>query len=253
MTRSSLVGALFVIAILFAPSAYAQDPSPPPVGGVSSPQGAMIFYLAHGADGACGPHCSDWIAAEGVVEWDTFKRLFAFLARLGDRKAPVVLNVWGAGDLKVATTLGKIIRDHGLDVSAGTTVVAECASATDAACLALKRSGKPLDAKIDTAFVECDIVCVLVLAGGVHRTLPAGAKVVIGPTHIQNRLAPNVSEERQKGLQTVFGDQYRLYLTQMGVSTEVADIVDRNSASGHATQLSRADWLRLGIVTEAVP
>jgi hypothetical protein len=87
----------------------------------------------------------------------------------------------------------------------------------------------------------------------VHRTLPAGAKVVIGPTHIRNRLAPNVSEEHQKGLQTVFGDQYRLYLTQMGVSTEVADMVDRNSESGHATQLSQADWRRLGIVTEAAP
>jgi hypothetical protein len=139
--------ALVIIAALLAPSARSQDASP--VGGVVSPQGVMIFYLSHGPDGACGPHCSEWIAAEGVVEWDTYKRLFAFLERLGARKAPVVLNVRGERDFIVATTLGKIIRDHRLDVSVAKTVVAGCANATDAACFALKRSSQSLDAKID--------------------------------------------------------------------------------------------------------
>jgi len=50
-------------------------------------------------------------------------------------------------------------------------------------------------------------------------------------------------------LQAHYGDQYRLYLTQMGVRTEVVDMIDRNSETGRATQLSRDDWLRLGIVT----
>ena len=213
----------------------------------------MIFYSAHGEDGACGPHCADWIAAEGVVEWDTFKRLFAFLQRNGDRKIPVILNIWGGGDLKAAMSLGKIIRDHGLDVGVGTTVVADCVKATDATCFALKRSGQPLDAKIDTTFVECDSACVVVLAGGVHRSLPPGAKVIIGPTRVYNRLAPNVSEEHQQGVRAFYGEQYRLYLTQMGLNTDIADIMDKNSATGHATMLLRAAWPRLGIVTEAAP
>jgi hypothetical protein len=253
MSRSGLVSTLIIIAVLFATAARSQDEARPPVGGVNSPQGAMIFYLAHGGDGACGPNCSEWIAAEGVVEWDTFKRLFAFMERLGARKAPVVLNVWGQGDLHVATTLGKIIRDHGLDVGAGATVAAGCVNATEAACFALKRSGQSLDARIDKSFVLCDVVCVLILAGGVHRTLPADAGVVIGPTHILNRLAPNVSEERQQGLQTRFSDQYRLYLTQMGMRTDVVDIIDQNSESGRATQLSRDAWQRLGLVTGLAP
>jgi hypothetical protein len=244
---------LLVMTIFLAPPARSQDAARPPAGGVISPADAMIFYLAHGQDGACGPNCSEWIAAEGVVEWDTFKRLFAFAARLGERKAPVILNVWGQSDLNVAMSLGKIIRDRGLDVSAGKTVVAGCADAAQAACIALKRSGKPLDARIDTSAVECDIVCVLIMAGGVHRTLPADAKVIIGPTHISNRLAPNVSEERQKGLQAFYGDQYRLYLKQMGVATDVVGIIEQNAASGRATQISRADWLRLGIVTAPAP
>ena len=248
-----IVMAILAMAISLAPPARSQDAAPPPVGGVISPPDAMIFYLAHGRDGACGPNCSEWIAAEGVVEWDTFKRLFAFAARLGDRKVPVILNVGGQSDLKVAMSLGKIIRDHGLDVSAGKTVVAECADAKDAACLALKRSGKSLDASIDISAVECSFACVVILAGGVHRTLPPDAKVVIGSTHVRDRFAPNVSDERQKGLQAYYGDQFRLYLTQMGVAAEVADILERNATSGHATQILPAGWLRFGIVTGPAP
>jgi hypothetical protein len=245
--------AILVMAILLAPAARSQDAARPPVGGVISPADAMIFYLAHGREGACGPDCSEWIAAEGVVEWDTFKRLFAFVGRPGERKLPVILNVWGEGDLKVSMSLGKIIRDHGLDVSAGKTVVAGCADATEAACIALKRGGKSLDAAIDISAVECDINCVLILAGGVHRTLPADAKVIIGPTHIRDRLAPNVSDERQKGLQAFYGDQYRLYLKQIGVGTDVVGMIEQNSAAGRATQISRTDWLQLGIVTGPAP
>jgi hypothetical protein len=248
MSRSSLTSASIILT-LFATCARAQDDAPPPVGGVTSPQGAMIFYTAHGQDGACGTNCSDWIAAEGIVEWDTFKRLFAFLDRLGERKLPMVLHNWGAGNLKVATSLGKIIRDHGLDVRAGATIVADCAKVTETECFAIERSGQVLDAKIDTTSVACDVNCVLVLAGGVHRTLPADAKVVIGPTHITNRLAPNVSQERKAGLQTEFGNQFRLYLSQMGVSTEIVDIIDRDTQTGRTTQLSSKDWQRLGLVT----
>jgi hypothetical protein len=258
MPRSGLISTLIVIAILVVtilpvPPTRAQDGLRPPVGGVISPADAMIFYLARGREGACGPNCSEWIAAEGIVEWDTFKRLFAFLARLGERKIPVILNVWGESDLKVAMSLGRIVRDRGLDVSAGKTVVAGCADATEVACIALKRSGKSLDAAIDISAVECDTVCVLILAGGVHRTLPAEAKVIIGPTHVRDRLAPNVSEERQKGLLAYYGDQYRIYLKQMGVATDVVGIIEQNAVSGRATQIARADWLRLGIVTGLAP
>ncbi len=249
MSRSGLFGALVIVVALCATSARSQNDLLPPVGGVSSPEGAMIFYLAHGQDGDCGTNCSDWIAAEGTVEWDTFKRLFAFLERFSDRKMPVVLNVWGNGSLDVAMTLGKIIREHGLDVSVGATAVTGCQHATDAACFELKRSGQPLDAKIDRSFDVCDTVCVLILAGGVHRTLPADASVTLGGVRVRSRLAPNVSEERQLGLLTHFSDQYRLYLKQMGVNPEIVDIIDRNSITGRATRLSNKDWLRLGIVT----
>ncbi|HEY1472837.1 MAG TPA: hypothetical protein VGF53_01995 [Pseudolabrys sp.] len=240
---------LLILAVLATP-ARSQDRTRPPVGGVSSLADAMIFYLARGSAGACGPGCSEWIAAEGAVQWDSYKRLLALLARIGERKIPVILKVQGKGSLNVAAAMGKIIREHRLDVSLGETRVVQCRGATDDACFALKRGGEPLVADINRSFADCDVVCVLILAGGVHRTLPSGARVVITPTHITNRLAPNVSQERQEGLKSQFGDQFRLYLTQMGVSPQVVDIIDHSTESGRATPLSRNDWLRLGIVTD---
>jgi hypothetical protein len=46
-----------------------------------------------------------------------------------------------------------------------------------------------------------------------------------------------------------FGELYRSYLRDMGVDTELLDIVDRNSH--RQTELPASDWLRLHIVTAA--
>jgi hypothetical protein len=92
---------------------------------------------------------------------------------------------------------------------------------------------------------------VLTLAGGVHRTLPAGTKMVLSGMSIRNRLAPNVSEERRQGLTTLFGDQFRRYLNDMGVDPELLDIVDRNPETRRPIEMPPSEWLRLHIVTSA--
>jgi hypothetical protein len=248
MWRSILVAVSLSVGPI---NGYAQpvDSSRPPVGGVASPQGAMVFYVARGAFGACGPNCSEWIAAEGTIQWDTHRRLIAALDRLGDRKLPVVLDVRGDGNMNVAVSMGRIIRERGLDAMVATTRVERCAGTSETDCFALKRGGGPLEASIDTWVVQCDVACVLTLAGGVHRTLPRGAKVVVSGRGIRNRLGLNVSEERREGLQAKFGEQFRLYLTQMGVDPEFIDIVDRNTERHANSELQPQDWLRLRIVT----
>ena len=235
----------------FADIALAQDPHRPAVGGIGSPVDAMIFYVAHGADGACGRGCSDWIAAEGTVQWDTHKRLIAVLDRQAGRKLPVVINSWGPANLNVATSLGRILRSRGIDATAGSTEVDACIGKSPADCFALKRPGGPLDAKLVTRNLDCDLACVLTLAGGVHRSLPVGTTVILSGMEIHNRLAPNVSEERRQGLTVRFGELYRIYLRDMGVDTELLDIVDRNSESHRQTVLPASEWLRLHIVTSA--
>jgi len=209
----------------------------------------MIFYVAHGPEGTCGQKCSEWIAAEGHVYWDTHKRLLALLDRVGGRKPPVFVSNPGVGhDLKVSTAIGRIIRERGLDVSVGSTVVQQCAGATDAACFALKRGGGPLDATINRSSVHCNLSCVLILAGGVRRSLPATAKVIISGMRIMNRLGLNVSEEHREGLTTYLGDQFKLYLTTMGVDPELVNIMNRDTQAAQTTELSATDCLRLRII-----
>jgi hypothetical protein len=135
----------------------------------------------------------------------------------------------------------------------GTTNVEACNDKSEAECFALKRPGGPLEAKVTLTGTRCDLACVLTLAGGVHRTLTAGTRMILGGMSIHNRLAPNVSEERRQGLTTLFGDQFRRYLKDMGVEPELLDIVDRNAETNRATEMPPSEWLRLHIVTSAAP
>ena len=245
--RAFLFGGL--IAVITTGVAAGQTTTRPPVGGVGSPPDAMIFYVAQGAADACGPGCSDWIAAEGTVQFDTNRRLIAILDRQAGRKLPLVIHAWGRSSFNTATKMGRILRDRGIDATAGATDVDACHDKAEAECFALKRPGGPLDATIKTSDTACDIACVLMLAGAVHRKLPPTTRVILTGMTIFNRLAPNVSEEEREGATAIFGQQFRLYLREMGVQTELIDIIDRNSASQKATELPPSEWPRLGIVT----
>ena len=244
---TAIVGAL--MSVVAAGFALAQTAQRPAVGGIGSPPDAMIFYVAHGAAGACGQGCSEWIAAEGTVQFDTHKRLIAILDRQNGRKLPVVIHSWGESNLNVSTSLGRILRGRGIDTMKGPTDVEACHGKTEAECFALKRPGGPLDAKMNAPGTPCDIACVLILAGGVHRSLPAGTKVILSGMSIHNRLAPNVSRDEREGASARFGELFRIYLRDMGVETELLDIVDRNSEAQRQTELPRAEWIRLRIVT----
>ena len=213
----------------------------------------MIFYVAKGPPGACGEGCSEWIAAEGAVQWDTHKRLISILDRQEGRKLPVVINTWGGSSYNVSTSLGRILRDRGLHATVGPTYAKACRGIPEADCFTLKRLGGPLIGVLDITTARCDLPCVLFLSGGVHRTLPPDTKVVLRSGVIRNRLAPNVSDERREGLTSQYGDQFRIYLRDMGVDPELLDIVDRNSEQGHETELHADDWQRLKIVTAPSP
>src|SRR5215204_2426033 len=110
------------------------DPRPP-VGGVASPPDAVIVYLARGAAGACGENCAEWIAAEGVVYWDSPLRIIAFLDRFGDRKRPVFIDV--RGEATAATRIGKVVRERGFEVGVSQTIVDQCQGLGKADCVAL--------------------------------------------------------------------------------------------------------------------
>jgi hypothetical protein len=235
------------LMLLAASAASAQAPRPP-VGGVGSPPDAMIFFVARGAPDACGLGCSSWIAAEGTVQWDTDKRLFNILDRNPGRRLPVAIRVWGGSNLRVATSLGRILRDRGIDTTVGTTELEACKGKSETECFALKRAGGPLEAKLKSPDAPCDLTCVLMLAGGVHRSLPAGTKVLLGGMVLRNRMAPNVSPQARDVLPDRYGEQFRRYLRDMGIGTELLDIVDAQGESRRAVEMPPSERTRLHIV-----
>ena len=241
-----------LISIFTVGFAQAQAPTPdrPPVGGIGQLPDAMIFYVARGTVGACGPGCSEWIAAEGTVLWDTHKRLITILDRTAGRKLPVVIHTRGDSDVIVAMSLGRILRSRGIDTTMGPSEVEACRGKSEADCFALKRLGGPLDAKLKLSQDPCDFACVLILAGGVHRTLPAGARVMLTGFYVYNRLAPNLSKDERVGLTARYDEMFRVYLRQMGVETELMDIVDKTSSVRRRIELPPSDWMRLRLVTE---
>src|SRR5215469_12130922 len=108
LVRAFLLSGLIIVVT--AGAAVGQTAERPPVGGFGSPPNAMIFYVAHGAADACGPGCTDWIAAEGTVQWDSYKRLIAILDRQAGHKLPLVIHSRGTSNLNVAVSLGRILR-----------------------------------------------------------------------------------------------------------------------------------------------
>ena len=112
------------------------------------------------------------------------------------------------------------------------------------------RPGGPLDAKLKVPGEPCDLACVLILAGGVHRSLPAGTRVMLTGMSIHNRVAPNVSRDERVGATARFDELFRIYLRDMGVETELLDIVDKTSDVPRRIELPPSEWRRLRIVTE---
>jgi hypothetical protein len=114
--------------------------------------------------------------------------------------------------------------------------------------MALKRSGKPVQAKLVPSKV-CDIACVLGLAGGIRRTLPDATTVVIGGMMVGNAIGLEAVEPFRDGRRVQFRDLVKVHFTQMGVDLQVADMMEKHYASGSATALTRQDVARLRIVT----
>src|SRR5262245_46356651 len=87
---------LVVLAVLIGPgdraaaqSARSAIPVTRPGTGPAVIKKPMVFYLAKGEPDACGPGCSEWIAAEGEIDAGALQRLRAILAHPGKRKLPI--------------------------------------------------------------------------------------------------------------------------------------------------------------------
>ena len=161
---------------------------------------------------------------------------------------------WGDANLDVAASLGRIIRDRGLSTTVGMTYPQICARETESACFELKRTAStPLNSELHVTRLHCDLACLLILSGGVRRTIPRDTKLKISGTEIFNRFGASVSEQRREGLTTFYSDRTRRYFAEMGIDPEIMDMLKRANDSPRAIELPASEWTRLRLVTDAAP
>src|SRR5215471_291329 len=118
----------------------------------------MIFYEAKGEPGACGPGCSEWIAAEGMIDPDAGKRLRDFLAGLPRRNLPIFFNSTG-GLAGQAVLLGEAMREFRMTAGVGRTTPEGCRSVIDEACRRLIQGKREHKARLVTANARCLSAC----------------------------------------------------------------------------------------------
>jgi hypothetical protein len=253
-----------VLSICLAATALAvarAQPAPPAKApDTNSPPPPMVFYVAKGEPGACGPSCQEWIAAEGFIDPNAEPRLWELLRKIGnDRKPPVYFQSNG-GSLIAGFQLGRLLRARGFTTGVGRTVPATCdrRKPADAACDELKRSGRELAAELDTRSGVCASSCVYAVLGGATRDIGAGAKLAVHDTSMAATIrsfdengrivdrplqlpAEKVRSALQAGQQAIAA-----YLKQMGISADLLTAAHAVSAD-KLHVLTREEVVAFGI------
>ena len=239
--------AVFAVLAASASVAAAQTPAqwPPDKAPAIHP---IVFYLAHGEANACGPGCSNWIAADGKIDPDAAGRLQHLLARLKGPLPPLFLHSPG-GQVSGTIELGRIVRARKLTVSVGHTIPLNCDTdrLSSNSCDTQIRDGQPIEARFDPLTWMCNSGCVYVLAGGSTRLIPPWVSLGIHdvgymPTagHPEpTKLAMMVGKE-------ITDEHLRAYIREVGIDTRLLTEAFAVPFSSVA-RLSREDAARFGL------
>ena len=241
---------LIACAVGSAAVAVAQKLPEPARAVPAAPNAALTtpieFYLAHGDVNACGPGCSEWIAAEGKIDIGAADRFRQLLKKLGERRPPIYFHSPG-GNLSGSLALGRLIRDKKFTVSVGHTIPRDCGSdkQSDNSCAAQKRSGTAIAAEISPVSVQCNSGCVYALAGGTVRLVPPGVKLGIHDAGLD----PNSTLPRGATLamaMRLFHARIRSYLREMGMDDGLFSAAS-NTPFESVKLLQRDEIVRFGI------
>jgi hypothetical protein len=229
------VAALLIFASATAAKSAAAAPAQPPA---SPPGPPMTFFVAKGEPNACGPGCSEWIAAEGTIDSGAPKRLRAFLKGLGKRKLPMFLHSPG-GLGPASLEMGRMLRERQMTAGVSKTIPRTCAPAGDA-CQASKRSGEVLEADLRNV-AGCASACVFVLIGAEVRQVPPGARVGVH--------APKIRGVDTDGRQRAYVNARNgRYLREMQIGEGLLDLIT-SVPNERVHYLSRQQIAEFGIDT----
>jgi len=185
----------------------------------------MKFYVAKGKPGACGPGCSDWIAAEGNVDPDAHDRFKLFLVSLPNTRLPVFINSKG-GAGPVARKIGDMLREHGMAAAVGRTISVSRGSRHNLVFHGAK----------------CASSCVYILIGAVRRDVAPQARFGV---HAWQNVGKKLSREEID----LRNDALRYYAISKGVDARLIDL-SLKTPSKTMHWLSRGELERFGITAE---
>jgi hypothetical protein len=177
----------------------------------------MHFELRRqGPAEACGTKCALWIAASGAITADTPRDFESFAQGQDLSGATVVLNSDG-GSVHGAIALGRDIRRLKLDTTVGRIID-------------LTGAGQNNPRASFSPQADCESMCAFVLLGGMQRTVPAEARVMVHQIWLGDRRDdPTAATYSAEDLVLVQRDIGRLakYTIDMGGSIELLDLALR--------------------------
>jgi hypothetical protein len=202
----------------------------------------MRFALRQqGPDAACGNNCKLYVAASGAITADTPSQFQAFAKNRKLAGAVVVLDSDG-GSVHGAIGLGREIRRLGLDTTVG--------RVSD---LKQPAGGNGIPRATVSATADCESMCSFVLLAGVHRTVPADARVMVHQIWLGDRredpIAANYSAEDLVLVQRDIG-KLAMYTAEMGASMDILDLALRIPPWEPMHVMSREEIQRMRVVTE---
>ena len=177
----------------------------------------MQFELRlQGPADSCAVKCQLWISASGAITADTPQDFERFAQNHDLAGATVVLDSDG-GSVHGAMALGRDIRRLGLNATVGHIIDLDAAEQGIARGKYLPRA-------------DCESMCGFVLLGGVHRTVPPEARVMVHQIWLGDRRSdPTAANYTAEDLVLVQRDIGRLakYTIDMGGSIDLLNLALR--------------------------
>jgi hypothetical protein len=207
-------------------------------------QRPLMFFVAKGGPNACGPHCSTWIAADGMIDPDAAPRFRAFLDQPGRRGLPVFFSSPG-GSTRQAVAIGLMLREYRMRAGVARTVPDSC-RAMGEACRRIAQSKPEHAARLVTAGARCVSGCVYALLGASVRQVAHDAEIGIHSVRYVGALRGRAS--RSPPSSDIVYDGLRTYVAEMGADPSLIDVAAKISPD-RMHWLSRAEIERFGVET----
>ncbi|MGA8999757.1 MAG: hypothetical protein WCB32_19305 [Pseudolabrys sp.] len=200
----------------------------------------MQFELrAQGPADACGTNCKILISAAGAITADTPHHFLRFAQSHDLAGATLVIDSDG-GSVLGAIALGRQIRNLKLATTVGRLVD-------------LPAEGKGEQRAVLSPTGDCESMCAFVLLGGVQRSVPTSARVMVHQIWLGDRREdPTAANYSAEDLVLVQRDIGRLaqYTAEMGATVDLLDLALRIPPWEPMHALTRNELKRTRLTTE---